>query len=248
MNKATSLVNDVQANGINDRVNSPMPSDQEKQTEVMLPKEEEDVQESINVFINQPILVAEGQANNKHPGKEVTVRLWQVEGKLVQDPEPGPQQGAYRFGQFDLVATRSDGIELSRFRLNRTFSDGELAFQQKEPFAILFDDYNEDGEPDFALGQRAGSNGSEYTIMTLGENGFSILESNIYSGDNRSSIRYRKVGAGKFINIYYDNSTGYNMEVVREWINGGFTRREATVALEARSAGMTDEEESVYAK
>ena len=60
--------------------------------------------------VNPPIQVGEGETLLPS-GQAVTVRLWQVEGKLLHYPDPGSQQGDYWEGNFDLTAEDEAGVE-----------------------------------------------------------------------------------------------------------------------------------------
>jgi hypothetical protein len=155
-------------------------------------------------------------------GTKQTISIWMVEGKEINDSEPGPFQGTFLNGSFEVVATDQEGKELARFGLNEAFDGGELRFRKEPPFKLLFDDYNEDGQPDFTVGQWGGSNGNIYTLITIGSNGFRVLEKSIYSADHQPSIRYRKLAGKAFLNKYYDQIIGADMDVIHRWKDGAF--------------------------
>lgn len=186
--------------------------------------------------VNPPIQIGEGEALLPS-GQAVTIRLWQVEGKLLHYPDPGSQQGDYWEGNFDLTAEDEAGKEWARLGVNAAFQNEELAFSNRRQVHLQFADYNDDGEMDFSIGQQAGSNGSIYALFSIGNEGFRILETDIYSADQRYSIRYPKAGEGIMVNTYYDQVAGSYMEVLRTREDNAFIRSEPVALAGPRPAG-----------
>lgn len=184
------------------------------------------------VQLNNPVMVTEGNTDLNGDGTKETIQVWLIEGKEVTYTDPGPLMGTYLNGQFDVVATGNDGKEVARLGLNDAFDGGEMDFLKEPRFSIEFDDYNGDGHPDFTIGQWAGSNGNIYALITIGPDGFHVLEKNIYSADHVASIRYRKIGKDAFVNQYYDQLKGSYMEVIRHWKDGTFLADPAVKAIE----------------
>lgn len=184
-----------------------------------------------------PLLIAEGIASAGE-GAEMTIQILMTEGREITDTEPGPFQGTFRTGKFEVVAINSSGQELAQLPLNDVFGGEEMSFPQAKPFELLFDDYNDDGQPDFTIGQWGGSNGNFYCLLTLEPNGFGILERNIYSADHYPSIRYAKAGEKAFLNKYYDQLEGKYMDVVHRWADGAFVKDKPVESKEISSAGI----------
>jgi hypothetical protein len=193
------------------------------------------------ITINKPVMIAEGTTELIGDGTKETIRVWLMKGKEVTDPNPGAFQGTFLQGEFEVVATASDEKELARFGLNDAFVGRELSFRKDKPFMLQFDDYNSDGNPDFTIGQWGSSNGNFYSLLTIGPNGFRVLEKDIYSSDHRSSIRYRKVGDLAFVNQYYDQKKGA-MDVIYRWKEGAFIPETPVEAKVVHAAGMVDGE------
>ncbi|MBW5444801.1 hypothetical protein GE107_01820 [Cohnella sp. CFH 77786] len=191
---------------------------------------------------NEPVLIAEGTAERPVNGERVTVRVWMAGGKEVTDPSPGPSEGTFLQGRFEATAAGADGTEWTRFGLNDAFDGEDMSFRKDSPFPIFFDDYNEDGNPDFTIAQWGGSNGNFYAMLSIGPDGIYLLDRNLYSADHRSSIRYRKAGHRAFINVYYDQEKGY-MDVVHRWKDGAFVPDAPIQAKKVRPAGMEDGEQ-----
>ncbi|MGF7036567.1 hypothetical protein J2T17_007641 [Paenibacillus mucilaginosus] len=183
-------------------------------------------------------VVGEGEADADGDGRTDTVRIRMAEGVERTDPDPGAFEGTHLHGTFEAVAETSDGRELGRFPLNGAFGGGEMIFRKGEPFRLLFDDYNDDGRPDFTVGQWGGSNGNFYVLLTIGPEGFQVLAKEIYSADHRESIRYRRTGKLAFRNIYYDQTRGAYMEVIRRWKDGAFAAEAPGETQDVGSAGV----------
>lgn len=76
---------------------------------------------------------------------------------------------SYILGQFDAVIYENN-VEVSRLNLNGLFSENDIGWAG--PFAIIFNDYNDDGLPDFAVGQPVnGSADFKYVILTISKEG-----------------------------------------------------------------------------
>jgi hypothetical protein len=190
----------------------------------------------------KPVIVAEGAVDtmdSKGIAVKEMIRIWMTDGKEITDTEPGPYQGTFLTGKFEAVAER-DGKELARLGLNDAFSGAEMIFPKAAPFKLQFDDYNGDGQAEFTIGQWNGSNGSFYSILTIGPSNFSILEKNIYSADHRPSIRYRKTGETAFLNKYYDQGKGTYMDVTHRWKYATFYKDAPVLSKDVGAAGVED--------
>lgn len=192
------------------------------------------------IAMAEPVLLAEGTALLDGGETEAAIRLWMTSGKEITDPEPGPFQGTFLQGQFELAAAAGDNKELARFPLNDAFHGEEMSFRKGKLFELQFDDYNGDGHPDFSIGQWSGQNGNMYALLTIDRRGFRVLETDIYASDHRSSIRFRKAGEQAFVNQYYDQRKGY-VDVIHHWTDGAFRRDAPIEAKEIHPAGTEDE-------
>lgn len=92
------------------------------------------------------------------------------------------------------------------------------------PFQIQFDDYNNDGDIDFTIGQYASSNGKEYKLFTLKKDGtIEVIpvkgHSSLFISDTTGfySTKLTKTDNVTFKIEYYDNSNGQNIEKVFKW-------------------------------
>lgn len=140
-----------------------------------------------------------------------TLVVEMTEGKQFEDTAPGPFQGWNWQGKFVVRLIDSEENIISELDLNRAFNGEDLIFN--EPFIIEFDDYNNDGNTDFAVGQYASSNGNTYRLFTIKDSKIEVLPvttGGIFSsmGMGRYTIRFEKSSEGGFLNSYYDNIRG----------------------------------------
>ncbi|WP_438432533.1 FG-GAP repeat domain-containing protein [Gorillibacterium sp. sgz500922] len=169
-----------------------------------------------------PVLLGSGQ----DAATRTEIRLEMIQGEEINDPEPGPFEGRSYMGNCELSAYR-DGQELYRFALA-----GKQSFRKLgKPFAIRIADYNGDGQPDFTIGQWAGSNGSTFDLYTAEADGFRLLESGIYTASHADSVLYPMTGKAAFANYYYSHAdpVGY-FKTVREWQAPAFAKGEPSIA------------------
>lgn len=146
-----------------------------------------------------------------------------TDGRYYEDREPGAYMGSNWEGKFHIQLIDDKGNIISELNLNKAFNEQKLNFQSN--FSIEFDDYNNDGNIDFAIGQYASSNGNVYKLFTISPDGKieELLikgQSEIFSsGGNRYSKRFEKIDMTSFKNQYYDNSKGKMVEIHYLWSN-----------------------------
>jgi hypothetical protein len=144
-----------------------------------------------------------------------------TDGRYYEDKEPGAYMGSNWEGKFHIQLVDDKGNIISELDLNKAFNEQKLNFQST--FSIEFDDYNNDGNIDFVIGQYASSNGNVYKLFTISPDGKieELLiggQSEIFSsGGNRYSKRFEKIDMTSFKNQYYDNSKGKTVETYYSW-------------------------------
>ncbi|MBP7223081.1 MAG: hypothetical protein KBA50_07515 [Sedimentibacter sp.] len=134
-----------------------------------------------------------------------------TEGKQYEVTEAGPFQGWNWQGKFIIQLIDDKGNEISKLDLNKAFESEELIFNSV--FLLKFEDYNNDGNLDFTVGQYGSSNGNLYRLFTLTDDRIEILPvqtGTIFSsgGNSRYAAIFDKVSDIGFLNFYYDNSIG----------------------------------------
>lgn len=120
-----------------------------------------------------------------------------------------------------LELTDESGNVISLTDLNKIFKE-PMIFNSS--FEIQFDDYNNDGDIDFTIGQHASSNGRDYKLFTLRKDG-RVEEmpikgySSLFISNTTGfySTKLTKIDNVTFKIEYYDNSKGENIEKVFKW-------------------------------
>jgi hypothetical protein len=164
-------------------------------------------------------------------GQTAFVNIEMLSGRYFYEENPGPFQGYNWNGNFQIRVYTDEGD------LNSTLSVtpvlpyeyenqeyGDLTFQGD--FSLIFDDYNNDGNPDFTLGQYLSSNGYDYAIYSIKPKGEVVkLDTGgpmFISGDGGYSIQLDKQSPTSFKNTYYDNSVGEIQQVIYQWKENQF--------------------------
>ncbi|MCF8564631.1 PliI family lysozyme inhibitor of I-type lysozyme [Alicyclobacillus tolerans] len=148
------------------------------------------------------------------------LELVDVKGKYAKNPILGPFKGDNWTGQFQLRVVGSSGKVFSKLNLP---SDRYTLFMRK--FQFQFADYNGDGNPDFTLGQYAGSNGNWYELFTITPKGIFQLQtepSQLFVSDFTYSPVFQKVNPNGFKIKYYDNAKVKWFQATYLWKNAKF--------------------------
>jgi len=159
-------------------------------------------------------------------GNEEKLIVRMVTGEVKEEKEPGPLSGAYWEGEFRLELVANDGALLHALDLNPAFGSGPLTFAQNRDFDISFEDYNNDGQPDFSIGQYASSNGFTYNLYSLMLEGIAVIHQDLFSADSKYSILYEKAGNTSFKNRFYDMDKGTYTDTLFTWQGEQFVRTE----------------------
>jgi hypothetical protein len=172
-------------------------------------------------------------SNNVLPGssrRDIYIRIQLYQGTYSEDWQPGAYSGTRYQGRFQIVIADSQGQTLSTTRLDELFPEPMIFTNH---FALAFDDYNEDGFPDFTLGQRASGNGGEYKILTIGSDDLNIHELPVHGsrflyasqgeeGGSNYSVKLRKSKNGLISYSYYNPDQSQSIERTLQWSNGEF--------------------------
>ena len=154
-------------------------------------------------------------------GQSANLRLRMVEGKYYEDWNPGPYMGTIWEGSFLIELSDEYGKTISTTDISKMYSC-PLIFTSS--FKIEFDDYNNDGDLDFTIGQYASSNGNVYRIFTLKKDGkieeLQIKDSSelfISKSTGYYSTKLNKINGNAFETEYYDNSVPATFHDVYKW-------------------------------
>jgi hypothetical protein len=116
------------------------------------------------------------------------------------------------------------GNTLAQTDFSGLYNSGSEPLVFSLPFSIECDDYNNDGDTDFTIGQYSTSNGRDYKLFTLRKDG-TVEElhikgySSLFISDTTGfySTKLKKIDNVTFKTEYYDNSKGKNIEKVFKW-------------------------------
>lgn len=165
------------------------------------------------------VILAESNISARSGNK---LELVDVNGHYAEDPEIGPFFGPNWTGHFQLRVVNSKDAIVFTFNLpdNKFY---QYLFMGK--FQFHFSDYNGDGNPDFTLGQYAGSNGFDYELFEITDNGIKALNTipnPIFAAEGSYSTVFPKVATNAFLVEDYNNAT-QNYEIFTfVWKNGEF--------------------------
>ncbi len=177
------------------------------------------------ISIQTPMTIS----NNTVDGKNVKIQL--VKGRYYEDWNPGAVMGTIYEGDFEIVVSDDVGHVLSKYELPQIHEGEPNTFTSI--FNLAFNDYNSDGVIDFAIGQYASSNGSDFKFFTLNEDN-TVKELKIkntpyifHSSADRYSSNFEQVDTLSFANEYYDNSKSKQYKDVYKWNHSEFEKVES---------------------
>lgn len=171
------------------------------------------------IEVQSPVMLSNSECTFN--GQPVNVRLKMVKGRYYEDWNPGPYMGTLWEGSFIIELSDEYGKTISTTDISKMYSF-PLIF--KSAFKIEFDDYNNDGDLDFTIGQYASSNGNVYRIFTLRKSG-KVEEllikdySNLFISKSTGyySTKLTKTNETAFEIEYYDNSVPVTFHDVYKW-------------------------------
>ncbi|TBL79018.1 FG-GAP repeat protein [Paenibacillus thalictri] len=189
------------------------------------------------IAVDTITVLAKSDIDYDRNGSMEKLEVRMLSGGLKEEQEPGPYTGPYWEGTFQLMLSGVDGTPLHRLDLNSTFGSEALIFAKNRAFNIAFADYNNDGYPDFTIGQYFSSNGFTYNIYSLQPEGIIVLHRDLYTAAGEYSILYEKAGTASFKNRYYDMDKGKMTETLFTWQGDKFVRTECEGCGMPRPAG-----------
>jgi bla regulator protein BlaR1 len=164
-------------------------------------------------------------------GEHQYLRLKMIRGRYHEDWSPGAYMGTLWEGDYVIELNDESGSVLASTDLSKVYQE-PLIFNCA--FQLQFDDYNNDGDPDFTIGQYASGNGNAYRIFTLRKDGkIEALpvhgQSELFMGnmEERYSAKLEKVNDTAFKAEYYDNSKGETVERVFAWNGKAFVQTDS---------------------
>ncbi|WP_168121569.1 hypothetical protein [Paenibacillus sp. HB172176] len=171
-------------------------------------------------------VLAQKNIDYNHDGLDERLLLRATSGTVIENAEPGPFQGSYWKGNAALELRSADGALLSKLDVNPSFDGEKLQFRDGKSFELKLEDYNDDGYPDFTIGQYLSSNASLYTIYSLKPEGIVVLHEGLVTADHSYSIAYEKAGNNSFVNRFYDMNERAYRDVLYTWTGESFAQTE----------------------
>ncbi|MES7204572.1 hypothetical protein U6Q21_12410, partial [Cutibacterium acnes] len=171
-----------------------------------------------------PITVTEAEIDYDRDGTAETLYVRMTDGERIEETAPGPFMGEYWEGRFRLELVSHEGTLLHTLELNPSFGEERLMFASSREFQLAFADYNDDGFPDFSIGQYASSNGFIYNVYSLMPDGMIVLHRDLFAARGAYSVLFEKAGAAAFRNRFYDNAKGEYAEAIYVWQGDRFVR------------------------
>ena len=164
-------------------------------------------------------------------GNVVFVNIEMVRGQYVFVTAPDRLRGNNWIGDYQVrVYTDESNLNsvlyLAPITANDIGADSTMNFSQ--PFSLIFDDYNGDGNPDFTLGQYGSGNWDNYTLFTINSKGWvSRLDTGgtLFIGQRDYSIQLDKLSANSFQTDVYMNGDGKTEYTTYTWSGNSFVRK-----------------------
>ena len=161
-------------------------------------------------------------------GKQQYLRVKMIEGKYYEDWNSGAFMGTIWNGSFIIELNDDSGNVMTKTDLSTVYEE-PLIFNSA--FEIAFDDYNNDEDLDFTIGQYSSSNGNNYKLFTLRSDGkveeLPIKDYHslfISKTEGFYSTKLTKVDKNSFHIQYYDNSKQKNFIDTFRWNGKEFVR------------------------
>lgn len=162
-------------------------------------------------------------------GNVVYVNIEMTSGQYAFDELPGAFQGNNWSGQYQIRIYEDESEFNNPVYLAPIFIDDSQVMNFKGEFSLVFDDYNQDNNPDFTLGQFLSSNGYAYALFTINETGVvNKLDTDglLFSSEQDYSIQLEKMPPVSFRTSSYDNRIGETVERIYQWKDTAFILEE----------------------
>ena len=163
-----------------------------------------------NIDVQSPMTLSNTELT--FSGQPAYLRMKMVKGRYYEDWNPGAYMGTLWEGSFIIELSDEYGKTIAETDISDMFSEA-LIFNSS--FNIEFDDYNNDGDLDFTIGQYGSSNGYLYKLFTLRKDGkveqLPIKDHPELFISNRTgnySTKLCKINGTTFEIEYYNNAEG----------------------------------------
>ena len=180
--------------------------------------------EAYDIKIESPIVFSHNSVKIAD-GSTVFVNIEMISGQYVFDEFPGALQGSNWNGQYQIRVYTDENNFKDPLYLVPIFITDNQPMNFKNEFSLVFDDYNNDNNPDFTLGQYGSSNGYDYALFTINQVGeVERLDTDglMFISKHDYSIILEKLSPTSFRKSSYDNSIGEVVERIYQWEDSKF--------------------------
>ncbi|PYG90395.1 beta-lactamase regulating signal transducer with metallopeptidase domain [Ruminiclostridium sufflavum DSM 19573] len=151
-------------------------------------------------------------------GKIVSVRLVMTDGEYFDEEYAGAGGGTYPEnyqGSYEIQILNSDGKLISKKNFENEGQPANFAGR----FNLLFDDYNNDKNPDFSIGQWGSSSMNIYWLYTIMPDGTvkNIISEAFAHSSHAFSVKFDKDKASGFYAQFYNNAIGETLTTHYVW-------------------------------
>lgn len=151
-------------------------------------------------------------------GKNISVRLVMTDGKYFDEEYAGAGGGIYPEnyqGSYEIQILDSDGKLISKTDFENEGQPANFAGR----FNLLFDDYNNDKNPDFSIGQWGSSNMNVYQLYTVMPDGTmkKISRESFAHSSHDFSVKFEKDKGSGFYAQFYNNAIGETVTTHYVW-------------------------------
>lgn len=176
------------------------------------------VNNRFNISINDPIII--GQADTILAGGDsVVITLEMVSGEYFTANNTISTYRTNFKGEFQFCV-RNGLDDAILFKERVVFEEDDICFDKM--FDIVVDDYNNDGNPDFTIGQYGGSTNNIFKLYNVLPSGkikeMLVGNTNIMTIANRCfSVKLDKMDKTTFYARHYNNEIAEFVDIVYTW-------------------------------
>lgn len=159
-------------------------------------------------------------------GKTYFVNIEMVEGTYSFDEKISPYRGNNWMGNYKVrVYTEEDNIDTTVYYEPICVLKDDDIMRFNREFSLVFDDYNNDGNMDFTLGQYGSSFGTLYSLFSITPEGkVEKLDTGgeMILSETAFSVLLDKITSTSFETRFWNNEEGTDEVTLYQWENNKF--------------------------
>lgn len=185
---------------------------------------QEDEPKEKDLVFSSPVIISRTSY-----GQDRYLSLQMYKGEYIEDNSQlaNPGVAGKRFkGYFKLMTEDSSDKEPEESGLGEVLSSIELEEEMLFPMsiAIEFDDYNNDGNPDFTLGQYGNDVFNRYKMYTIIDDQITFLHSFNMSSTQRYTAKLDKLDELTYTFQFYRREEGKYKRIIKTWDGEKFVK------------------------